>query len=209
MPKAASTTQVGARDTVPFTIHPRAFKALGADLVTNDVVAIIELVKNAYDAYATLVDVRFNEGHDEWLLEIEDNGSGMSRATIEEAWCTVATPYRKTHPVAKHPGKRNRRASGEKGLGRLSAARLGKKLEMVTQAEDGNCWTVQVDWEHLATSESLDQCVATVTRTPERRFETSGTLLRIFPPTNGLEQGDLERPSGQSRSLAPALCGEG
>src|SRR5947207_1803390 len=87
--------------TLPFRIHPRANKALGADLVTNDVVAIIELVKNAYDAYATRVDVRF--GEDEFrdtFIEVQDDGSGMDRKTIEDAWATVATPYRREHPFA-------------------------------------------------------------------------------------------------------------
>ncbi|NOT00154.1 MAG: sensor histidine kinase [Phycisphaerales bacterium] len=181
MAKAGSATRVSAGDTIPFKIHPRAFKALGAGLVTNDVVAIIELVKNAYDAYATRVDVRFAQDEDDWVLEIEDNGSGMSRSTIEEAWCTVATPYRKKHAVAKQLGKRNRRASGEKGLGRLSAARLGAKLEMTTQAKPGDCWTVHVNWEKLANCENLNECVATITRAPDGRFEKSGTLLRIFP----------------------------
>ena len=101
---AAKTTKV------PFKFHPRAFKALGADLVTNDLVAIIELVKNAYDAYATVVDVRFQAANSEPILEIEDNGSGMDRETIEEAWCTVATPYRTEHPMAKQRGKRDRSA---------------------------------------------------------------------------------------------------
>ncbi len=168
-----------APESLPFRIHPRAFKALGADLVTNDVVAIIELVKNAYDAYATTVDVRFLAG--DKILEIEDNGSGMSRETIEEAWCTVATPYREDNPFAKLPGKRNRRASGQKGLGRLSAARLGIELEMITQSEEGECWTIKVNWEQLAKCESLDRCIATIARTPQRQFAKSGTLLRIFP----------------------------
>lgn len=46
-------------ENIPFKIHPRAFAALGADLVTNDVVAVVELVKNSYDAWATDVTVRF------------------------------------------------------------------------------------------------------------------------------------------------------
>ena len=96
---------------VRFKIHPRAFKALGADLVTNDVVAIFELVKNAYDAYATKVEIRFREGANTHHLEIEDNGFGMDRDVIENAWCTVATTYRRDNPIARRPGRRNRRAS--------------------------------------------------------------------------------------------------
>ncbi len=168
-------------ETLPFIIHPRVFKALGTDLVTNDVVAIIELVKNAYDAYATAVEIRFIEDATGLVLEIEDNGSGMSRETIREAWCTVATPYRQQNAVAKSKGNPDRRTSGEKGLGRLSAARLGTKLEMVTQSAGEACWTLNVDWEQLASAGSLEQCVATIQRTDPSPLKTSGTLLRIAP----------------------------
>lgn len=181
MAKSTPASASGKAESLPFKIHPRVFKALGADLVTNDVVAIIELVKNAYDAYATVVDIRFKQTETEWMLEIEDNGSGMSRATIEEAWLTVATPYRKKHSVAKHKGRRDRQTSGEKGLGRLSSARLGTRLEMVTQTTGGECWTLQVDWESLSRSGSLEQCVATIQKTADSPFETSGTRLRIWP----------------------------
>src|SRR5262245_18887070 len=129
--------QTDSEETLPFRVHPRAFRALGADLVTNDVVAIIELVKNAYDAYATRVDVRFGEDTaGATFIEVQDDGSGMDRKTIEDAWSTVATPYRQKHPVTFRSGRKTRRASGEKGLGRLSAARLGDELEMFTQARN-------------------------------------------------------------------------
>ena len=59
--------QTAQAEKIPFRLHPRVFAALGADLVTNDVVAIIELVKNSYDALATRVDVRFGESKKEGL----------------------------------------------------------------------------------------------------------------------------------------------
>jgi len=166
---------------IPFSVHPRVFKALGADLVTNDVVAIIELVKNAYDAYATEVEIRIKEEDDGQVLEIEDNGSGMDLEVIEDAWCTVATPFRTENPIAKKPGKRNRRTSGAKGLGRLSAARLGTKLIMVTQTQNGECWEVQVDWDELSNCDSLDKCLVMIAPCEPTPFESSGTLLRIGP----------------------------
>lgn len=167
-------------ETLPFRIHPRAFRALGADLVTNDTVAIIELVKNAYDAFATRVDVRFggnSEGNT--FIEIQDNGSGMDRSVIENAWSTVATPYRRDHPVASRSGRKNRRASGEKGLGRLSAARLGDELEMLTQARNQPCWRVRVNWTDLTTAADIEACSASISRVHESPFAGSGTLIRI------------------------------
>ena len=111
-----------SQERIPFRMHPRVFAALGADLVTNDVVAVIELVKNSYDAMATRVDVIYGSDPKSGpFLEISDNGLGMSRLVLETARFVVATPYRATHAVETR-GKMTRRTSGEKGLGRLSAA---------------------------------------------------------------------------------------
>ena len=125
---------------IPFKIHPRVFSALGADLVTSDVVAIIELVKNSYDAFASNVWVRFDvddQGNDR--IEIEDDGYGMTKDIIEKVWSVVATPYKQDNPFAK-AGEKKRRVSGEKGLGRLAVARLGHNLEMLTKSRKEPCW---------------------------------------------------------------------
>ena len=44
---------------ISMKFHPRAFAAFGSDLVTNDSVALTELVKNCYDAFAYNVSVVF------------------------------------------------------------------------------------------------------------------------------------------------------
>jgi signal transduction histidine kinase len=178
-PMARSTLSKPVK--IPFRMHPRVFSSLGADLVTNDIVAIIELVKNAYDAFATRVDVRFRQpdGPDSMLIEIEDNGEGMSRSVIENVWCVVATPYRMAEPVTKR-GKKTRRVSGEKGLGRLSAARLGNRLEMITKSADGPCWQVNVDWLDLATQNNPESCSAEIFEyTAQPPFGDHGTIVRV------------------------------
>ena len=81
---------------IHFRMHPRVFAALGADLVTNDVVAVIELVKNSYDAFAQNVWVRFKDYPTSGsCLEIWDDGDGMTREVIEEVWCLVARVHLK------------------------------------------------------------------------------------------------------------------
>ena len=171
----------GPIDQIPFRIHPRVFASLGADLVTNDIVAVIELVKNSYDASATRVDVIF--GNDEVAgpcLDILDNGLGMDRATIENAWCVVATPYRREHPETTRDDV-TRRVSGAKGLGRLSAARLGTQLEVLTKATDGPCWQLTVDWSQLSGEDSLDTClVACSPFVGQAPFGDHGTRIRIL-----------------------------
>lgn len=166
---------------IPFRMHPRVFESLGADLVTSDVVAIIELVKNSYDAHATRVDVRL-KGHGEdgkLMLEIEDNGLGMTREVIEDAWAVVATPFRVTQ-ISSKQGRKGRRVSGAKGLGRLSAARLGNKLEMFTKSASESCWRVKVDWETLAASDDLSSCKIELGRYDSDALAgRTGTLIRI------------------------------
>ena len=67
-------------ERIPLRMHPRVFAALGADLVTNDVVAVIELVKNSYDAFARNVWLRFrNDPVQGAFLEIEDDGGGNDK----------------------------------------------------------------------------------------------------------------------------------
>lgn len=167
---------------VPLRVHPRIFAALGSDLVTNDVVAVIELVKNSYDANASSVHVRFfNDASSGLCLEILDDGCGMTRKIIEDVWCLVATPYKKEHPYVGH-GSTRRRVTGEKGLGRLSVARLGSRLHMVTKASNDACWEIETDWETVTQGDTLSdsfisckQCLE-----PESFRQTnSGTRIRV------------------------------
>ena len=190
---------------VPFRFHPRVFASLGADLVTSDLVAVIELVKNAYDAFATRVDVRFMTGDDgKAYLEIEDDGFGMNDATIRDVWCVVATPFRETHTTMTR-GEKKRRVSGAKGLGRLSAARLGENMEVTTKQKGGKCWSVSVSWEALADAEGTETCCAYLGTGDEARLKHgTGTVVRI----GGLrtawdEELILELEEGLSRLKPP------
>lgn len=141
-------------------IHPRVFAALGADLVTNDIVAVIELVKNAYDAFAHNVWPRLNSSTPgDTYLEIEDDGCGMTRETIENAWCCVATPYKKERPIITNASLQ-RRVTGDKGLGRLAVARLGSRLTLLTQAFGEPCWEVDINWSHITSAGDLSNTFA-------------------------------------------------
>ena len=167
-------------ERVPFRIHPRVFAALGADLVTNDVVAVIELVKNSYDAFAQNVRLRFRDDPSQGMfLEVVDDGNGMTREIIENVWCLVATPYKELNPVVKS-GSKERRVAGEKGLGRLSVARLGERLHMLTKAPGELCWEVEVNWSDISDGDELSKSYAGCRRYPGESPFKSGTRLRIY-----------------------------
>ena len=171
-PVTASATKI------PFRFHPRVFAALGADLVTSDVVAVMELVKNAYDAGASEVTVRFGkDSSGSEYLEIKDDGCGMTREIIENVWCLVATPHKSENRTVGR-GSRTRRVSGEKGLGRLSAARLGDEFRMLTKSHNGPCWEVSVLWPSLASATDLSESAVNL-RLHEGEFRRAGTRIRI------------------------------
>ncbi len=167
-------------ERIPFRLHPRVFAALGADLVTNDVVAVIELVKNSYDAFASTVHLRFDNDPEEGLyLEIEDDGHGMTKEIIESVWSVVATPYKVQNPFAIQ-GDKQRRVAGAKGLGRLSVARLGQRLSMLTKASDEDCWEITVNWFNMSQGENVSDSFIECRRYPYKPPFASGTRLRIY-----------------------------
>ena len=171
----------GSTERVNFQYHPRLIRALGAELVTSDIVAIIELVKNAYDAVAHKVSIRFAEDAQGEYIEILDDGVGMTREVIEDAWFTVATPHKVSNPTARL-GARQRRVSGNKGLGRLSAARLGDRLEMITKAKGNPCWKVDVHWDTSSSDDNTSgRTAATISEVDAAsNCRKHGTQIRIY-----------------------------
>ena len=69
-------------DTLQFKISSALKDLVGKDLITSDNVAIFELVKNSYDAYANHVVITFSEDK----ITIADNGKGMSYSDLINKW---------------------------------------------------------------------------------------------------------------------------
>lgn len=113
-----------AERKIPLKMHPWE-AALGADLVMNDIVAIIELVKNSYDAFASEVKVILDrtEGSLFPYIEVTDNGLGMTSNVIDDVWCNVVPLYKETHPILRSWNKL-RQVSGAKRLGRLAVCTI-------------------------------------------------------------------------------------
>ncbi|WP_448135158.1 sensor histidine kinase [Stenotrophomonas rhizophila] len=116
-----------------YSLRPRAriLRTLGEELISSEVVAVIELVKNAYDADASRVEVLF-EGEVGSLeaLTVLDDGHGMAMDTVARAWMEPATDHKKKLKVSPYL---HRRLLGEKGVGRFAAARLARGLELTTR----------------------------------------------------------------------------
>ncbi len=167
-------------EQIKLQMHPRVLAALGAGLVTNDVVAVIELVKNSYDAFAQNAYIRFaNSELTGPQIIIEDDGIGMTKELIQNVWCVIATPYKELNPRLSKDGK-ERRVVGEKGLGRLSISRLGHHFRLLTQSAHHPCFELIVDWSELSNNSRLDDCTIKLRKYPSASpFDISGTLIEI------------------------------
>lgn len=124
----------------------RLIRAIGDQLISSETVAVLELVKNAYDADAQFVLVRFvpplNVGVGK--VQIVDNGHGMSLETMRGAWMEPATDWKRDRPRSEKFG---RRVLGEKGLGRFAAARIADHFYVTSRREGENSESrVLLDW---------------------------------------------------------------
>ena len=121
--------------------YARLLTMLGDQLIKNERIALVELIKNAYDADAERVEVRFEDfnpdmAHNERSrIVIEDDGAGMTAEVVRNEWMNPAAP---TKYLAKRAGRRttpgkNRVIQGEKGIGRFAILKLGKVVTVTTR----------------------------------------------------------------------------
>lgn len=131
-----------------FDISSGLKRVIGRDLITDDEVAIFELVKNSFDASATHVQLRFQNK----ALWIVDDGSGMSRGDLESKWLFVAysaKSERNQETFREQIGDR-RNFAGSKGIGRFSADRLGATLVVQTRSDpDDHVNSLSIDWDRF------------------------------------------------------------
>lgn len=138
-----------------FSITPRVIAHLGEDLIKNESIAILELVKNAYDANASKCNVYFTEEKGSIKnIVISDNGVGMSENTIKNVWLVIGTDNKKKILEGLHDG--SRLPLGEKGVGRLGVHKLGRKISLISKTKDDDEVLLTIDWSKLDTADSLE-----------------------------------------------------
>lgn len=131
-----------------FEVSAGLKRVIGRDLITDDEVAVFELVKNSFDANATVVSLFFEPGR----ILIIDNGDGMSLDDIKNKWLMVAYSSKRVEetPVDgfRQQISSTKHYAGSKGIGRFSSDRLGSELRMQTKPEGlDKVHIVEVDWE--------------------------------------------------------------
>ena len=181
---------------VKFRPKARLLHLLGHELITDEVIAMLELVKNSYDADATSVGVKIIDvtRKSKGQIEISDNGHGMTLERVKEVWMEPARDNKRDKEGKRPRTKRfDRHPLGEKGVGRFSVDKLGLKLELISRYCEFDDKTKGVSYlsdeevvliiegRQFTDDSYLDEVECEwITRKPQEfKGDAHGTLLRI------------------------------
>lgn len=170
---------------VKFRISSALKTIIGKELITDDFIAMFELVKNSFDAHAKHVDITFESlGTNDAKIIIKDNGDGMNKDDIIGKWLFVAYSEKKKQQDYRDKIAGGRIFAGAKGIGRFSCDRLGEKLKIYTKRkEENSTWHVlDVDWNKFeSNSEKEFQNITAQysTKTDIPHSADNGSILEI------------------------------
>lgn len=212
------------KGTIPFQAEGRLLQELGERLVASPEVAVVELVKNAYDADSSSCEVRLEEGGK--TLVIADDGHGMTFDEFVRKWMRIATSREEQFSRLYR-----RRLTGAKGIGRFAVRYLGDHLTLITVAKDQERGLktrlkAQFDWPQIDqfsdirdakvhyTLEQAGADTPTGTTLEVRRVKASmdftstaslrANVLRMVTPLHGLDAGRF-KPSHKDSKTDPGF----
>ena len=150
----------------------RLIMSIGKDLIKDLPAALVELVKNSYDADASYVEITYIKNEDGLNIIVEDDGHGMSQETVLNAWMVPSTDYK----LKKKNSPKGRVYQGRKGIGRYAVSLLGNKLKLIT-TRDGMETTACFDWDEFNSEKKLSDIPIFITTS--ETTNNSGTKLII------------------------------
>lgn len=195
-------------DKLQFKISSALKDLVGKDLIRNDNIAVFELVKNSYDAFATKVEITFEKDR----IVIADNGKGMTLGDLKNKWLFLAYSAKKDGTEDSEEEKQqsyrdniNRHYAGAKGVGRFSCDRLGENLVLTTKSlKDEKTQKLIIDWKEFEKDQKQEfvnieiphEVISNSVFFPERK--ETGTILEI---TNLRENWDRKKILDLKQSL--------
>jgi signal transduction histidine kinase len=172
-----------------FTVDTKLFRELGELLVGRDSTAVVELIKNSYDADATIVSVLGENLNSpaRGRIVITDDGVGMTKENFEKGFLRSGSRLKergdRRSPIYE------RRYTGEKGVGRLAAHKLAKRMDLIsvpdpeTTNDSAGAIEATVDWDRIEAYETLDDIKdlddGPITLRELRSNDTPGTEIEL------------------------------
>jgi signal transduction histidine kinase len=200
LPTTTSSNPILDSGEESFTIESRIIREFGERLVKHPEVALLELVKNAYDADSPSCTVAHNYPEH---ITVTDTGCGMTLKEFQTGWMRIGTSSKESKATSN---KFKRPISGEKGIGRFAVRYLGQHLELKTTAYDTarKCNTTLIakfDWPQFDLNEDLG-----TVKVPYKLHRASddtplGTILRITQLRSSTENIDFKQVQTASLGL--------
>lgn len=172
-----------------FTVDTHLFRELGELLVGRDSTALVELIKNAYDADAEKVTIHRQDLDDQTSgsITIRDSGSGMTRDQFEQGFLRVAS--RLKDEGDRRSQRYKRRYTGAKGIGRLAAHKLARQVEVYSIPDlsltdrDALGVDATIDWDQIERCTTFDEIepsgAISVDEVGRSKTATSGTTITL------------------------------
>ena len=195
---------VKKEELLPIRPAGRLILTIGRDLIKSPAAAILELVKNAYDADSPSVKVAIiaDKTACKVIISVEDTGHGMTEAVVKDSWLVPATGDKQR----RKQSPKGRVLQGRKGVGRFAAAILGESLFLETTANNKKT-TVNLDWRTFEQAQYLDDVKIKVVS--ETVNAPSGTRIEVIGSKDYLEQWSekqLERMEYELKKLIPPIA---
>lgn len=194
------------KESIIFKPRARLMSQLGEQLIKDESIAVLELIKNSYDADARDVRIHMEnlEKPESAAIVIEDNGDGMSLDVVKNCWMEPGTDNKekklKSMIENNLRSKLNRLPMGEKGIGRFGVHKLGNKITLITCAKESKEVCVQIDWTIFNSNKYLsDIPIEVIEREPTQTFlndSSTGTKIIIEKLKTNWTRGkirDLQR----------------
>ncbi|MHA2854257.1 sensor histidine kinase [Paenibacillus lautus] len=129
-----------------FRTNSRHISQLGRELVTDFVTALVELIKNSYDADAYGVRIIIDKPNTpESKIILIDTGSGMTQEDFENKWMVIGTNNKVTEPLSP----KGRKKAGKKGIGRFSVERIAEKVSVYSFSDQEEPFKVEINWNQF------------------------------------------------------------
>ena len=184
-------------DPVTFKTRARILNQLGEQLIKSEDIALLELIKNAYDADAKTCHVIMENisDKDKARIIISDDGCGMDAEQIRRTWLELGTNYKESlaaNEETKRTPKFHRMRLGEKGIGRFGVHRLGNKIDMYSKTEKSKLEAhLAIDWRKADEVEMIEQVPVSLTEGEPAYFKgkKTGTYIVISDLKGKWERG--------------------
>lgn len=172
-----------------FEISAAVVFRLGEELISDVVQALVELVKNSYDADASWVRVSITTprpnaapGSSEAIgkITIEDDGHGMTESDLQRGWLMIANSQKKLMKDKGEKTEKLRTPVGDKGLGRLGVQRLGYDVEIVSRIANIDTKEIELkfSWRDFEKANRLSDVPVELNTKPRSKIR-SGTRIVV------------------------------